>query len=148
MYRIFFSKWTPQHLWAIHRQEESNGNLAVTSNPKSFSPTATLDPRPRLWTRDRDFGPATATLDPRPRHWTHDRDLWTRDPRLLVKLDINWLERVRNGVFPQHIYDVTDDVILQRSICIISYQHENVPMLWCSPVPEGTKFSKTRPDNT
>ena len=47
---------------------------SVTSNSKSFSPTATLDPRPRLWTRDRDIGPATATLDPRPR-------LWTRDPR-------------------------------------------------------------------
>ena len=46
----------------------------VTSNPKSFSPAATLDPRPRHWTRDRDIGPATATLDPRPR-------LWTRDPR-------------------------------------------------------------------
>ena len=28
--------------------------------------TATLDPRPRLWTRDRDIGPTTATLDPRP----------------------------------------------------------------------------------
>ena len=41
---------------------------SVTSNPKSFSPAATLDPRPRLWTRDPDFGPAT------------------RDPRLLVKL--------------------------------------------------------------
>ena len=34
--------------------------------------TATLDPRPRHWTRYRDFGPATATLEPRPRHWTHD----------------------------------------------------------------------------
>ena len=34
--------------------------------------TATLDPRPRHWTRDRDIGPATATLDPRPRHWTRD----------------------------------------------------------------------------
>ena len=39
---------------------------SVTSNPKSFSPAATLDPRPRHWTRDRDFGPATATVDPRP----------------------------------------------------------------------------------
>ena len=50
--------------------------------------TATLDMRPRHWTRDRDFGPATATLDPRPRHWTRDRDFGpaTRDPRLLVKL--------------------------------------------------------------
>ena len=34
--------------------------------------TATLDPRPRHWTRDRDLGPATATLDSRPRHWTRD----------------------------------------------------------------------------
>ena len=36
----------------------------------------------------RDIGPATATLDPRPRHWTRDRDFGptTRDPRLLVKL--------------------------------------------------------------
>ena len=50
---------------------------SVTSNSKSFSPAATLDPRQRHWTRDRDFGPATATLDPRPA---------TRDPRLLVKL--------------------------------------------------------------
>ena len=34
-------------------------------------------------TRDRDIGPATATLDPRPRHWTRDRDSGpaTRDPR-------------------------------------------------------------------
>ena len=44
----------------------------------------------------RDIGPATATLDSRPRHWTRDRDFGlatrdmgpaTRDPRLLVKLD-------------------------------------------------------------
>ena len=66
---------------------------------KSFSPAATLDPRPRLWTRDRDIGPATATLDPRPRPWTRDRDIRpatatldprpaTRDPRLLVKLGV------------------------------------------------------------
>ena len=36
----------------------------------------------------RDIGPATATLDSRPRHWTRDRDFGpaTRDPRLLVKL--------------------------------------------------------------
>ena len=45
---------------------------SVTSNSKSFSPAATLDPRPRHWTRDRVIGPATATLDPRPA---------TRDPR-------------------------------------------------------------------
>ena len=47
-------------------------------------------PLPRLWTRDRDIGPATATLDPRPRHWTRDRDIGpatatfgpaTRDPQ-------------------------------------------------------------------
>ena len=38
-------------------------------------------PLPRHWTRDRDFGPATATLDPRPRLWTRDPRLWTRDPR-------------------------------------------------------------------
>ena len=62
---------------------------SVTLNPKSFSPAATLDPRPRLWTRDRDIEPATATLDPRPRLWTRDRDFGpaTRDPRLLVKLE-------------------------------------------------------------
>ena len=30
--------------------------------------TATLDPRPRHWTRDRAIGP-------RPRHWTPDRDI-------------------------------------------------------------------------
>ena len=64
---------------------------SVTSNPKSFSPaatlrpaTATLDPRPRHWTRDRDIGPATATVDPRPA--TRDPRPATRDPRLLVKL--------------------------------------------------------------
>ena len=38
----------------------------------------------------RDIGPATATatLDPRPRHWPPDRDFGpaTRDPRLVVKL--------------------------------------------------------------
>ena len=61
--------------------------------------TATLDPRPRHWTRDRDIGPATATLDPRPRHWTRDRDIGpaTRDPRLLVKLDL------RQGFFATKI---------------------------------------------
>ena len=42
--------------------------------------TATLNPRPRLWTRDRDFGPAT------------------RDPRLLVKLFSVRLAR-RNVIF-------------------------------------------------
>ena len=42
--------------------------LLLPRTPKSFSPTATLDPRPRQWTCDRDI------LDPRPR-------LWTRDPR-------------------------------------------------------------------
>ena len=36
-------------------------------------------PLPRHCTRDCNFRPATATLDPRSR-------LWTRDPRLLVKL--------------------------------------------------------------
>ena len=25
--RIFFNKWTPKHLWAMHTQEENNGNL-------------------------------------------------------------------------------------------------------------------------
>ena len=59
---------------------------SVTSNSKSFSPAATLDPRPRLWTRDRDIGPATASLDPRLRLWTRDPRPATRDPRLLVKL--------------------------------------------------------------
>ena len=58
-------------LYCVHI---SRFHSAVTSNHKSFSPAATLDPRPRLWTRDSDIGPATATLDPRPR-------LWTRDPR-------------------------------------------------------------------
>ena len=29
----------------------------------------------------RDIGPATATLDPRPRLWTRDTRLWTRDTR-------------------------------------------------------------------
>ena len=38
-------------------------------------------PLPRHWTRDRDFGPATATLDPRPRLWTRDPRPATRDPR-------------------------------------------------------------------
>ena len=52
-------------LYCVHI---SRFHSAVTSNPKSFSPAATLDPLPRHWTRDRDFGPAT------------------RDPRLLVKL--------------------------------------------------------------
>ena len=51
-------------LYCVHI---SRFHSAVTSNPKSFSPAATLDPRPRLWTRDCDFGPSTATLDPRPR---------------------------------------------------------------------------------
>ena len=67
-------------LYCVHI---SRFHSAVTSNPKSFFPAATLDPRPRLWTRNRDIGPTTATLDPRPRHWTRDRDFGpaTRDPR-------------------------------------------------------------------
>ena len=35
---------------------------SVTSNSKSFSPAATLDPRPRLWTRD----PRPATISQTP----------------------------------------------------------------------------------
>ena len=41
----------------------------------------TSSPTSRLWTRDRDITPATATLDPRPRLWTRDPRHWTRDPR-------------------------------------------------------------------
>ena len=60
---------------------------------QSFSLSCYLEPQ--IIFPCRDIGPATATLDPRPRAldprarlWTHDRDFGpaTRDPRLLVKL--------------------------------------------------------------
>ena len=38
------------------------------------------------------------------------------DDKTRDKHGINYLERVRNEVFLQHVYDVTVDVILQRSI--------------------------------
>ena len=50
---------------------------------------------------------------------------------LTIKVATNKHERVRNKVF-LHIYYITDDVILQRNIWIISNQQEKVPMLWCS----------------
>ena len=62
------------------------------------------------------------------------------DDKTRDKHGINYLERVRNEAFLQHVYDVTVDVILQRSIWIISYQHENVPTIWCFPVPAGTRL--------
>ena len=58
------------------------------------------------------------------------------------KSRINQHGRVRNKVFLQHIYYVTDDVILQRSVWIISNQHEKVPMLWFSAVPAVTKLKR------
>ena len=70
---IFFS----YHLFSLSYLE-----LQIIFPCRDIGPaTATLDSRPRHWTRDRDFGPATATLDPRPRHWTRDRDFGpaTRD---------------------------------------------------------------------
>ena len=53
---------------------------------QSFSLSCYL--KPQIIFPYRDIGPATATLDPRPRLWTRDRDFGptTRDPRLLVKL--------------------------------------------------------------
>ena len=45
-------------------------------------------------------------------------------------------------VFLQQINYVTDHVVLQRNIWAISYQHEKVPMLWCSAVPEVTKLKQ------
>ena len=64
-------------LYCVHI---SRFHSAVTSNPKSFSPAATLEPRARNWTRDRDFGPATRDFGP-------TAATWTRDLRLLVKLN-------------------------------------------------------------
>ena len=77
-------------LYCVHI---SRFHSAVTSNRKSFSPAATLDPRPRLWTRDRDFGPAT------------------RDPRLLVKLCLNQ----PFIIFIHHIWGETVLFIIQSS---------------------------------
>ena len=45
-------------------------------------------------------------------------------------------------VFLQQINYVTDHVVLQRNIWAISYQHEKVPMLWCSAIPEVTKLKQ------
>ena len=102
-------------LYCVHI---SRFHSAVTSNPKSFSPAATLDPRPRLWTPDRDIGPATATLDPEPRLWTRDRDfgLATRDPRLLVKL-------VRLVPLKYHFHDKTRQDKTRRFISLCSILH-------------------------
>ena len=76
MYRIFFSNWTPQHLWAIYRQDIDIFSLYIVFILVVFTRllprTPNHFPLPRHWTCDRDFGPATATLDPRPRLWTHD----------------------------------------------------------------------------
>ena len=54
---------------------------------------------------------------------------------------ISTKEYARNEVFLQHIYDGTDDVVLQRNMWIISYQQEKFPMLWYSAVPAGTKLN-------
>ena len=78
---------------------------SVTSNSKSFSPAATLDPRPRLWTRDRDFGPTT------------------RDPRLLVKLGDGFsraLLRVRPSwstqILLRHVLNLQTPLPRQRDV--------------------------------
>ena len=64
------------------------------------------------------------------------------DDKSRDKHEINYHERERNKVFLPHIYDFNDDVILQKSIWLISYQHEKVPMLWCSAVPARTKLKQ------
>ena len=51
-------------------------------------------------------------------------------------------EWVRNKVFLQHIYYLTDVVHLQRNIWIISNQHEKVAMLRCSAVSAVTKLKQ------
>ena len=66
---IFF----PFIFFSYHSFSLSYLELQIIFPCRDIGPaTATLDPRSRLWTRDRDIGPATATLDPRPRLWTHD----------------------------------------------------------------------------
>ena len=46
-------------------------------------------------------------------------------------------EWVRNKLFLQHIYYLTDDVLLQRNIWIISIQHEKVPISLVFRTPRG-----------
>ena len=55
-------------------------------------------------------------------------------------------EWVRNKVFLQHIYYLTDDVLLQRNIWIISIQHEKVPISLVFRTPRGNEI-KTRLEN-
>ena len=66
----------------------------------SDTATATLDPRPRHWTRDRDFGPAT------------------RDPRLLVKLQRDLGEGML-GVLVQCTKD-SYAVLTVEALCVLS----------------------------
>ena len=97
----------------------------------------------------RDIGPATATLDPRPRHWTRDRDFGpatrdfgpaTRDPRLLVKLlkkaftrNISRLETVHLLLktilesFKLHFFFLTSNTCEMN---ISLYEHKSGQMLY------------------
>ena len=64
------------------------------------------------------------------------------DEKSRDKQEINYRERLRKKVFLQHICYVTDDVILERNIWIISNQYEKVLLLWCSEVPAVTKLKQ------
>ena len=64
------------------------------------------------------------------------------DDKSRDKQEINKHERIRNKVFIQHIYCLTDDVLLQRNIWIIINQHEKFLSVWCSAVPAVTKWKQ------
>ena len=68
----------------------------------------------------RDIRPATASLDPRPRHWTRDRDFGpaTRDPRLLVKLQRDLGEGML-GMLVQCTKD-SYAVLTVEALCVLS----------------------------
>ena len=59
------------------------------------------------------------------------------DEKSRDKQEINCRERVRNKVFLQQIYYLTDDVLLKRNIWIISNQQEKVPLSLVLRSPRG-----------
>ena len=81
--------------------------------------TATLDPRPRHWTRDRDIGPATATLDPRPA-------TISQTPLNSLIFTANPLKRMDNLKFAQ------ESRLCALPLFICFYVFQNCTSLLCS----------------
>ena len=124
-------------LYCVHI---SRFHSAVTSNPKSFFPAATLDPRPRLWTRDRDIGPTTATLDPRPRLWTRDRDF---GPATISQTPFTWYKTAVLESKSQNCWPTTTHV---ASVCTPCCMLLNVVACRCAKFETGHTFQPTTPN--